>query len=218
MSEGKLVIAIDGPAGSGKSTIAQRVAVELGLRYVDTGAMYRAVGLRVARQPDPEAAMERAGDEARAARIETLWDPERSHFAVILDGDDVSGAIRTPLAAEWASRVAVLAEVRSVLTEQQRRMGDGGIVMEGRDIGTQVFPDADHKFFLDADLTVRVRRRGLDEQRADSDVQGEMAVRDERDSTRSIAPLATATDAIRIDTTSMSIEEVVNFVLRAIRM
>ena len=150
------IVAIDGPSGSGKSTVGKRLARALGFRYVDTGAMYRAIALSVLEDSEPEQALSRAGALARRARIETRWDPDTLSFSIALDGRDVSVAVRGAAAASWASRVARDPAVRAVLLEMQRDLGrEGGVVMEGRDIGTVVFPDAEVKIFLEAPLAVR---------------------------------------------------------------
>lgn len=204
------IIAIDGAAGSGKSTVGKRLARSLGLTYVDTGAMYRAIGLRIARCPDPEAALLRAEEEATAATIVVSWDAADLRFRILLDGEDVSAAVRTPEAALWASRVAQIPGVRRVLVAYQRGLAaDGGVVMEGRDIGTVVFPTADFKFFLEADLEERARRRHRDEGRDPGAVARDIGERDERDSGRSIAPLKPAADAERVDTTELDPDQVV---------
>jgi cytidylate kinase len=208
------VVAIDGPSGSGKSTVGKRVAVRTGFDYVDTGAMYRAVALRLLAEVEPEAALGRAGAIARACRIETAWDGATSSFTIRLDGRDVTQAVRGPEATAWASRVAAVPAVREVLVGLQRDRGSrGGVVMEGRDIGTVVFPDAEFKFFLDADLGVRGRRREREEGRLGGQVVREIAERDRIDSTRAVAPLRPAADAVSIDTTGLDLDEVVERVL-----
>ncbi len=154
----RLIIAIDGPAGAGKSTLARRLAHALGYTYVDSGSMYRVVGM---------AAREQGIDPANAAALATLVDaldfvlqPDATGQRVLLEGRDVTDELRTPLAGEWASRVGAIPEVRTRLVARQRRLGaDGGIVMDGRDIGTVVFPHADCKFFVTASPAERARRR-----------------------------------------------------------
>jgi CMP/dCMP kinase len=184
-----MLVAIDGPAGAGKSTVARAVAQALGFTYLDTGAMYRAAGL--------------AKDPTRA-RIDFQDD------LVLLDGEDVTGRLRTPEASEKASRVAADPRVRRALVEQQRRIvAEGDWVAEGRDIGTVVAPGAEVKVFLTADPRERAQRRAL-QLGADADqVLMEQRIRDERDATRTDSPLAKADDAVEVDTTGRTIEEVV---------
>ena len=191
------VVAIDGPAGAGKSTVAKSVARELGFTYLDTGAMYRAVAL---------AARRREREPAEVAGTITL----DLRDGVRIDGEDVSAAIRTPEVSQAASTVAADPEVRRALVAQQRRlMGSGDWVAEGRDIGTVVAPDAEVKVFLTADPVQRARRRarelGLDE----AAVLADQSARDERDSTREHAPLKPAPGAVVLDTTDLTIEQVV---------
>jgi cytidylate kinase len=213
-----VVVAIDGPAGAGKSTIARRVAARLGFVYIDSGAMYRAVALWALReQVDPEEAA-RLEAMARAAHI--AFAPGGS--SVFLNGADVTAAIRTPEVSQAASRVSALPGVRRALVEQQRRMGaTQSVVMEGRDIGSVVFPDADVKIFLDADPAERARRRARElEQRGEvaspEQVAREIAERDRRDSTRATAPLIQAPGAVSVDTTALSIDEVEQVILKLI--
>jgi len=217
----RIVVAIDGPAGSGKSTVGRLVARELGYTYIDTGAMYRAVGL----------AATRAGIEAEAGpaidgllsgiRIELV--PSNEGSRVLLNGGDVSEDIRTPEAGMAASKVSAIKEVRERLLGLQRDMGRaGGVVMDGRDIGTVVFPDAEAKFFLTADIGERARRRQAEleaggKNAAFNDTLEDMKTRDEDDTNRDIAPLRQAEDATLIDTTGMGIEEVVSAVTSAVR-
>ena len=213
-----VVVAIDGPAGAGKSTIARRVAARLGFVYIDSGAMYRAVALWALReQVDPEEAA-RLEAMARAAHI--AFAPGGS--SVFLNGADVTAAIRTPEVSQAASRVSALPGVRRALVEQQRRMGaTQSVVMEGRDIGSVVFPDADVKIFLDADPAERARRRARElEQKGEvaspEQVAREIAERDRRDSTRATAPLIQAPGAVSVDTTALSIDEVEQVILKLI--
>jgi CMP/dCMP kinase len=185
-----MLVAIDGPAGAGKSTVARAVAAALGFTYLDTGAMYRAAALA----PDP------AG-----ARIDFDGDGR-----VIVDGTDVSDRIRTPEASRRASEVAADPRVRAALVEQQRRLIEAGDwVAEGRDIGTVVAPGAEVKVFLTADPAERARRRAAELGADPQQILQEMTIRDERDSTRDHSPLVKADDATELDTTGLSIDEVV---------
>lgn len=213
----RVVVAIDGPAGAGKSTIAKRLAERLQFTYIDTGAMYRAVALWAVRQNVAFEDMHRMEQLAIAAEIELA--PGK----ISLNGEDVTQAIRTPDVSNGASKIAVIPGVRRAMVDKQREMGDRtSVVMEGRDIGTVVFPNADVKVYLDADLRERVRRR-LEEVRAKGDsiteetLAAQMAERDRRDSTRSDAPLAQAPDAVYLDSTGMSIEDVEEAILRIVR-
>ena len=210
-------MAIDGPAGAGKSTIAKRVADRLGFTYIDTGAMYRAVALWALRQKVDPGDMHRVEQLALAAEIELL--PGR----IRLNGEDVTEAIRTPEVASGASRVAVIPGVRRAMVAKQRAIGErSSVVMEGRDIGTVVFPDADVKVFLDAQPEERVRRRLLESRAKGEEVSHavlakQMKERDQRDSTRADAPLAQAPDAVYLDSTPLSIEEVEQEILKIVR-
>lgn len=213
----RIVVAIDGPSGSGKSTIARRVADRLNFTYIDTGAMYRAVALWGVRQNVSPEDMHRMEQLALAAEIDLA--PGR----ISLNGEDVTGVIRTPEVTNCASRIAVFPGVRRAMVAKQREIGEReSIVMEGRDIGTVVFPNADVKVYLDASPQERVRRR-LQEMRAKGDPISEAALaaqmqeRDQRDSTRADAPLAQAPDAIYLDSSGMSIEEVEEAVLKIVR-
>lgn len=212
-------MAIDGPAGAGKSTIARRVAERLGFVYIDTGAMYRAVALKALRSGADTGDPERLEQIAREARI--AFEPGGSR--VLLDGEDVTAAIRAPEISPAASRVSVFPGVRRAMVEMQRQMAAfESVVMEGRDIGSVVFPDADVKIFLDADPAVRAARRirELEEkgQKLDSaEVEREIRERDLRDSTRADSPLVRAPGAVAIDTTPMSIEQVEQAILDVIQ-
>jgi cytidylate kinase len=198
------VVAIDGPAGAGKSTVARALAQRLGYTYLDSGAMYRAVALAVLRRGGVPGAV------ARDAKVEL---GER----VLLDEEDVTAAIRSPVVSEAASRVAADAEVREAVVAKQRRLlADGDWVAEGRDIGTVVAPAAEVKVFLTADARERARRRarelGVDERT----VLADQAIRDERDRTRAHSPLEPARGATILDTTGLSLEEVVERVARLV--
>ncbi|MFZ3331461.1 MAG: (d)CMP kinase [Candidatus Acidiferrales bacterium] len=214
----KLIIAIDGPVGSGKSTLARRVARMLGYVYVDTGAMYRALALKALRRG---VALE-ANDEnlvalARETRIDLRAEDGTQH--VFLDHEDVTTAIRTPEVSQAASRLAVNAGVRHVLVAEQRRAGEqGGVVMEGRDIGSVVFPDAHLKIFLTASPEIRAERRWREhQQKGDAiDLQRtleEIHERDRRDQGRATSPLVRASDAVVVDSTAMDPEEVARLVV-----
>ncbi len=213
MSARRLVIAIDGPAGSGKSTIAARLAKKLGYINLESGAMYRALALK---------ALENSGGPRQRRRHAPLWRkhtrieliPREEGNCVLLDGRDVSQRIREADVTAAASRVSVHPSVRRILVAQQRAMGEhGGVVMEGRDIGSVVFPNAEVKVFLDADADVRAERRLLQNAVAASQdaqqVKAEIAARDQRDQTRAASPLVAAPDAVHIDSTHKSIDEVV---------
>jgi CMP/dCMP kinase len=210
-------VAIDGPAGAGKSTIAKRVASRLQFTYIDTGAMYRAVALWAWRQGVAFDDMHRLEQLANASEIDLA--PGK----IVLNGEDVSEAIRVPEVSNGASRIAVIPGVRRAMVAKQRELGRRlSSVMEGRDIGTVVFPDADVKIYLDAAVAERVRRR-LQEMRAKGDpiTEAELTTqikeRDLRDSTRADAPLSQAPDAIYLDSTGMSIEEVEEAILKLVR-
>jgi cytidylate kinase len=215
----RIVVAIDGPAGAGKSTIARAIAARLGYIYIDTGAMYRAVGLWAVRSGIGLDETHKVEELARHANIEF----SAGAASVILNGEDVTKAIRDPQISDAASKASAIAGVRHAMVEAQRRMAeDASVVMEGRDIGTVVFPGADVKIFLDAKPEVRAERR-MEELRAKGQDVGaetvarEMAERDQRDRTRAESPLVQAPDALYIDTTGLSIEEVEEAVLRIVR-
>jgi CMP/dCMP kinase len=214
----KLIIAIDGPVGSGKSTLARRVAELLGYVYVDTGAMYRALAFKALRNG---LALDGHDEEwaalARATRIDLR--AEDGTQRVFLDHDDVTSAIRTPEVSQAASKIAVNPGVRQVLVAEQRRAGEqGGVVMEGRDIGSVVFPDAQLKIFLTASPETRAERRWHEHQQKGDQIDlqrtlEEIRERDRRDLQRSTSPLVRATDAVVVDSTAMEPEEVARLVV-----
>jgi len=207
----KLIIAIDGPAGAGKSTIASRLARKLGYVNLESGAMYRALALKAIDKDasfDDEDALTMLAQNSRI-RLEPTIGGNRT----LLDGHDISSRIRERDVTEAASRVSVHPRVREWMVARQREMGEGGgVVMEGRDIGTEVFPDADLKIFLDADPVVREQRR-MEQQRVKGEVAAGLAAelreRDRRDRTRAVSPLVAAKDAVVIDSTQLSEDEVV---------
>ncbi len=220
------VVAIDGPAGAGKSTVTKRVADELGYLLVDTGALYRAVALAAQQAGvswDDAAAMSKLAYGLVEERAVELGNQKSSGFAIKLRGEDVSLAIREPSVSQGASKVSAIPEVRAALLDMQRQAGAaGGAVLEGRDIGTVVFPNAQAKFFLTASVDIRARRR-YDELVARggtpelSEVQREVEERDLRDSTRPIAPLKQASDALIIDSSVLSIDQVVARIVARVR-
>lgn len=208
-----LIIAIDGPAGVGKSTVARRLARQLGYLYLDTGALYRAIAWKVQDMgvsPDDHRAIAALLPQTN---LQMACGPEQSH--VLLDGRDITGELRTPSVTALASVVSALPAVREWLLPVQRKIGaEGCVVAEGRDIGTNVFPQADVKFFLEADAEVRATRRHLELVAAGHSVQfdqtkRDLTGRDDRDRSRAVAPLIPAPDAACIDTSSMPVDAVV---------
>jgi CMP/dCMP kinase len=220
----KLTIAIDGPAGSGKSSVARRVAGVLGYLYLDSGAMYRALALKALKGKvplDDEAALERLARETHIELKPPTPEQEKAGAKnrVFLDGVEVTDAIRTSEVAQAASRLATIAGVRHVLVAEQQRAGaGGGVVMEGRDIGTVVFPNAELKIFLDASPEVRAERRWKEHQEKGDDatlveVLEEVRERDRRDRERKVSPLVRAVDAVLVDNTAMDAEETARLIV-----
>jgi len=220
----RLTITIDGPAGSGKSSVARRAATMLGYLYLDSGSMYRALALKALLRGAPLLDESRLEALARETHIE-LRSPKPDQEAagakncVVLDGEDVTQEIRTSEVAQAASRLATIAKVRQVLVAEQQRAGaGGGIVMEGRDIGTVVFPNAELKIFLDASPEVRAERRWKEHQEKGerltlAEVFDEVIERDKRDRERKVSPLVRATDAVLVDNTAMGIEETARLIV-----
>jgi cytidylate kinase len=214
------IIAIDGPSGAGKSTITRLLAKKLGFLHIDTGAMFRAVALMALRAGvDPD---DQDGLRALCAGLSLRLEGENDHCRVLANGEDVTAAIRTPEISLLTSRISAVGAVRSFLLELQREMGrTGKVILEGRDIGTVVFPDAQVKFFLSASAEERGRRRYLELSAKGEPVSLEQTIievrqRDEADRQRSIAPLRRAEDAVEIDSSSLSIAEVVERMERII--
>ena len=214
----KIIIAIDGPAGSGKSTTARLVAQKLGYIYIDTGAMYRALTLKVIElgiNPNDESLITKIAENTK---IELLY--ENGNLKVILDGKDVSEKIRSPEVTSLVSIVSAHPKLRDIMVKKQRELGrNGGVVMDGRDIGTVVFPDADLKIFMTADVKERAKRRQKELKAQGFDVEIEKLIkeieeRDKFDSIREVGPLKKADDAIEIDTTNLTIDEQVELVLK----
>lgn len=217
----RIIIAIDGPAASGKSTTAKLLAKKLDYLYLDTGAMYRACALQAMQQRI--ALEDRAAISAMMDTIDIRIEQGIEGNVIYLNNTDVSEAIRTPEASAMASAISAIPEVRIKMVELQRKLGkDGGVILDGRDIGTVVFPDAQCKFFLVADLKARAMRRFLELQAKGMDVSLEqialdLEARDTADSSRAMAPLKPAEDAIRIDTGKLSIKGQVNKLWKIIR-
>lgn len=219
MSEKRIIVAIDGPAGAGKSTLAKRIAERLGFVYINSGAMYRAIALWALRLGVALSDMHRLEQLAKEAKIELGAGDGR----VLLNGEDVTEAIREVRISDAASKVSAVPGVRRALLKLQREIArNNSVVMEGRDIGTVVFPQAQVKVFLDADPRERARRRTLElrEQGREHDPQtiaGDLERRDERDRRRKEAPLVQAPDAELVDTTGLPMDEVEEIVLRLVR-
>jgi cytidylate kinase len=213
----KIAIAIDGPAASGKSTTAKMVAQKLGYLHIDTGAMYRAITLKVLNQ---RLDLSEKDKIVRAARIgEIRLCNENGKMKIFLDGEDVTGKIRTPAVTRAVSTISCYPEVRAVMVRQQRKMAEhGGAVLEGRDIGTVVLPDAELKIFMVAEIQERARRRkkdlaatGIDASM--EDLEKEIEQRDRKDATRASSPLKKAADAVELDTTRLTIQQQVDFIV-----
>jgi cytidylate kinase len=220
------VVAIDGPAGAGKSTVARKVAERLDYVLLDTGALYRTVALAAERRGvswDDAAALATFAADLAAKRAVQLERAEGGALRVLLAGEDVSGLIRSQSIGQGASKVSAVPGVRAALLSLQRTAGEaGGVVLEGRDIGTVVFPDAEVKLFLTASVEVRAQRR-FDElvERGDmpeiAQVRAEVIERDHRDSTRAVAPLRQAADALVVDSSTLDVEQVVAHVIERVR-
>jgi cytidylate kinase len=210
----RITIAIDGPAGAGKSTLARRIASKLGFLYIDTGAMYRAVALWALRTGVALSDMHRLEQLANEARIE--FRPAEN--AVLLNGEDVTEAIRALEVGNAASEVSLVPAVRRALAQKQREFGErASVVMEGRDIGSVVFPDATVKIFLDARPEERAARRAQEAALPPGIVERQLRERDQRDRTRAESPLLQAPDAVYVDTTGLTIDEVEAALLKIIR-
>jgi len=220
----KIIVAIDGPASSGKSTTAKQLAKKLNCIYVDSGAMYRAVALFLLQNEidfDDKKLLRKA---LLGISIEIVPSRDRSENTIILNGVDVSKKIREPEITNYSSTIAAEGLIRKRMVELQRKMSEKqSIVMDGRDIGTVVFPNADFKFFLVASIEERAKRRWTENQNKGlgtktlEEIKEELAFRDKRDSTRKIAPLKKAEDAIEIDTTNLSIQQQVNKIFGLIK-
>lgn len=223
----KPIVAIDGPAGSGKTTVSRLVAQRLGYVVLDTGALYRALALAASRAPIETGTSSRKLEELTEALVErgaiVLEALPGGGVRVLLDGEDVSQAIRTPEMSQRASEVSAVPGVRSSLLELQRKIGEnGGVVVEGRDIGSVVFPDAEAKFFLTASVERRAERRHGELSATEnaptlSAVLEQVVQRDRRDSERAIAPLMQAQDAALMDSTHLDIEQVVDRIVESVR-
>jgi cytidylate kinase len=210
----RITVAIDGPAGAGKSTLARRIADKLGYLYIDTGAMYRAVGLWAVRAKVALSDMHRLEQLANEAHIEFV----PGSLRVLLNGEDVTEAIRAPEISEAASKVSLVPAVRRAMVAKQREMGEhASVVMEGRDIGSVVFPNATVKIFLDAQPEVRVERRAGESALPPEVIARQIRERDQRDRTRPESPLVQAPDAVYFDTTGLSVDDVEAALLKIVR-
>jgi cytidylate kinase len=216
-----MVVAVDGPAGSGKSTVSKMIARRLGLLYIDTGAMYRALTLKAMRNKvdlNDEEALVKLSKSTRIALEESA-----GALNVFLDDEDVTGLIRTPELTKNVKYIARVPDVRHEMVRLQRIIGErSGAVLEGRDIGTVVFPDAKYKFYLDADVEERARRRYKElietgQKASLADIRNDVASRDESDMKRSVGALKRSADAVSVDTTALTINEVVEKIMSYIR-
>ena len=218
---GYISVAIDGPSGAGKSTVARAAAAQLGYVYVDTGAMYRAIGLAVCRKGI--SGDDTAGIVSVLPEITLSLQYQDGAQHILLCGEDVSDAIRTPEIAKYASKVSAVPEVRQFLLDTQRNMAkNGNILMDGRDIGTVILPDAPVKIFLTASAEARAQRRFLELQEKGQqvtldEVLRDIRQRDHQDMTRAVAPLRQAEDAVLLDTSNITLEQSIDAVLRIIR-
>jgi len=224
MSRSVPVVAIDGPAGAGKSTVSRRVAQAMGYFLLDTGALYRCVGLQAQRRAaTDDAAIGKVATELAAQDAIQFRSVPAGGQLVLMNGEDVSLAIRAPEISQSASKVSAIPAVRAALLDMQRAVGAaGGVVVEGRDIGSVVFPDAEAKFFLTASVEARARRRHLELQGHEAppsleSVMREVQERDRRDSNRPVAPLLQAPDAVLVDSTGLSIDQVVALIVETVQ-
>lgn len=221
MPTNKSIVAIDGPAGAGKSTVARLVAKKLGYFYIDTGALYRALTLKVKRLNLNLKVKNKISELAKKTDIKLKY--HNNKLKVLLDNEDVTEEIRKPYISDGVSEIAKIKQVRQVMNKLQRKFARKyNSVLEGRDIGTVVFPNAQYKFYIDANFKERVKRRfkelkEKDEKIGIKSIKEDLSTRDKIDSTRKIAPLKIAKDAIYIDTTNLSIKEVVNKVISWIK-
>jgi CMP/dCMP kinase len=217
-----MIIAIDGPAGSGKSTVAKFIAKRLNYRYIDTGAMYRAVAWSAGKKDIDLSDENAVGQWVTQLKIEFVADPAGQQVKV--NGENATGLLKNEVVGRGAAKVAAQKKVREILVAKQQEIGQSGnVVMDGRDIGTQVFPNAELKFFMDADAEERGKRRYLELKEKNQDVDlgniiAEIKQRDHEDRTRAISPLCPAEDAIKIDTTKFAIEEVIEKVMEQINL
>jgi cytidylate kinase len=216
-----MIIAIDGPAGSGKSTVARELAKRLHFRYIETGSMYRAVAWKAEQLGIDTTDRERVAEVARNLKIEFV--PDGDGQRILVDGEDLTGRLKTERIGKLAATVAANPDVRDVLVPKQQAMGQSGdVVMDGRDIGTVVFPGADRKFYLDAEVNERARRR-FDEMREKhpeitlEEIIDQVQKRDYEDKNRAVSPLRVAEDAVEVDTTSKTIAGVIEEMMRFIQ-